>query len=178
MSVICQIIYLLAYNDVNDPLMSVQARLLFGLNIFSSVMTVIVSVVMLFFKQVLLKQAKRESTILELQNVYRGSQDFTQMQENPLYDQEGANVGEQRGLEEENIALKDKNLNLEKENQSIKENCGDMEAQLVDCKAQLVDCKAQLVDCKAQLANRDAEIESLKKQLQNKDYTPISEQTL
>ena len=163
-SVICQIIYLLAYNDVNDPLMSVQARLLFGLNIFSSVMTVIISLVMLFFKQVLLKQAKRESTILELQNVYRGSQDFTQMQENPLYDQEGANVGEQRGLEEEIIALKDKNLNLEKENQSIKENCDDMEA--------------QLVDCKAQLANRDAENESLKKQLQDKDYTPISEQTL
>ena len=144
--------------------MSVQARLLFGLNIFSSVMTVIISVVMLFFKQVLLKQAKRESTILELQNVYRGSQDFTQMQENPLNDQEGAIVGERRGLEEEIIALKEKNLNLEKENQSIKENCGDMEA--------------QLVDCKAQLANRDAEIESLKKQPQDRDYTPISEQSL
>ena len=127
-------------------------------------MTVIISLVMLFFKQVLLKQAKRESTILELQNVYRGSQDFTQMQENPLYDQEGANVGEQRGLEEENIALKDKIMNLEKENQSIKENCGDIEA--------------QHVDCKAQLANRDAEIESLKKQLQDKDDAAISEQTL
>ena len=77
-SVICQIIYLLAYNDVNDPLMSVQARLLFGLNIFSSVMTVIISVVMLFFKQVLLKQERRKSTIVELQNVYINSTDILQ----------------------------------------------------------------------------------------------------
>ena len=79
------------------------------------------------------------------------------MQENPLHDQEeGAIVGERRGLEEI-IAIKDKNLNLEKENQSIKENYGNMEAQL---------------------ANRDAEIESLKKQLQDKDDAAISEQTL
>ena len=86
-SVICQIIYLLAYNDVNDPLMSVQARLLFGLNIFSSVIMVImviIRVVILFFKQVLFKQKKKAGAN------YSGT---AECDRDHLQDQEGANAG-------------------------------------------------------------------------------------
>jgi hypothetical protein len=80
-SVICQLVFLVSYNDINDPMMSTQAKILFGLNIFTSMMTVIVSLVMLFMKQMLLKQQKRQSAIMELGNIYddndRGSMRMT-----------------------------------------------------------------------------------------------------
>ena len=47
-SVLCQTIFLFMFNDINDPLMSTYAKILFGLNIFSSMMTVLISLVMLF----------------------------------------------------------------------------------------------------------------------------------
>lgn len=60
-SVLCQTIFLFMFHDINDPFMSTYAKILFGLNIFSSMMTVLISLIKLFFKQVFLKQAKRLS---------------------------------------------------------------------------------------------------------------------
>ncbi len=40
-SVLCQTIFLFMFNDINDPLMSTYAKILSGLNIFSSMMTVL-----------------------------------------------------------------------------------------------------------------------------------------
>ncbi|MED5308659.1 MAG: hypothetical protein VYA95_04860, partial [Candidatus Thermoplasmatota archaeon] len=84
-SVICQIAFLVLYNDVNDPMMSTQAKILFLLNIFASMMTVIVSLVMLFMKQMLLKQQKRQSAIMELGNIYDDN-DRGSTYDNPLHD--------------------------------------------------------------------------------------------
>ena len=85
-SVLCQTTFLFLDRDINDPLMTTQAKALFGLNISFSVMTVVMSTVMVFLKEVLLKKDKRESTSLELPSVYRNNTDTAHMQKNPLRD--------------------------------------------------------------------------------------------
>merc|ERR1712046_206108 len=88
-SVLCQTTFLFLDRDINDPLMTTQAKSLFGLNISFSVMTVVLSTITVFLKEVFLRKDKQESiTSLELPGVYRNDNtDTAPMQENPLRDQ-------------------------------------------------------------------------------------------
>ena len=129
-SVICQLVFLVSYNDINDPMMSTQAKILFGLNIFTSMMTVVVSLVMLFMKQMLLKQQKRQSAIMELGHIYDNN-DRGSTYDNPLHDR-----NENIDLRTENNELKEKvdglceseNTALEDENASLKEQIEKLKA--------------------------------------------------
>merc|ERR1711937_717294 len=84
-SFICQLVFLVNYNDINDPMMSTKAKILFGLNIFTSMMTVVVSLVMLFMKQMLLKQQKDQDVSIEFENIYQEN-DRGSTYDNPLHD--------------------------------------------------------------------------------------------
>ena len=121
-SVICQIAFLVLYNDVNDPMMSTQAKILFGLNIFTSMMTVVVSLVMLFMKQMLLKQQKDQDSSMELGKIYENN-DTTSMQNNPLHERSEIDI-----VRTENAGLKEKISNLEAEVSSLKEQIEMMKA--------------------------------------------------
>ena len=97
------------YNNINDPMMSTQAKILFGLNIFSSMMTVVVSLVTLFMKQMLLKQQKRQDFSMEFDNIY-DINDTTSMHDNPLHERNDDDDvrAEIIELKEENAGLKEK----------------------------------------------------------------------
>jgi hypothetical protein len=120
-SVICQIVFLSDFHDINDPLMSTQAKILFGLNILFSSVTVIISLVMLFFKNLLLKQKQSEpdalviSSGLELGNIYQGNESSSTL-DNPLHQNEGSG-----DMQAEIPGLKDKVKSLEDENAGLKD---------------------------------------------------------
>merc|ERR1712146_542973 len=143
---------------------------LFGMNIFFSMMTVVISVVMMFFKQVLLKQAKRTSATLELaaipelDKLYRDPTNTTLTHDNPLHCQQepAHNVG-QADIETELTELKDRNADLEDKNMHLQHEVQSMRDQ----------SDAQLSDYKERLVRQDAEIESLKRQLHDNDVIPI-----
>ena len=154
-SVLCQIIFLCSVHDINDPLMSAEAGALFGLNIFFSILTVIISLIMLFFKEFLLKQTKRSSASIELDEMFRGSAGITRVQENPMRDLEEPSArGRTMDLESHTFELQSKIDNLESENQSLRE------------------CHSELVE---QYEESRAVIKTLQKQLQDRDDVPIPE---
>lgn len=205
-SAICQVSFLLTSSDLGGATVSAQAKALFIMNILFSIGGVVLGLLLLGIKGELLRKiddtttdsngsdsdstGRRQSSMFELADIHTSS-DITIMN-NPMHNieegailaaaKEGIKTQEMKAgevtLAAENIALKDKITNLEQESQSIKQSHSDMEAHLADYKGQLANLKGQLSDYKAQLANRDAEIESLKKQPQDRDYTPISEQSL
>lgn len=98
MSVLCQITYLVRFNSVNDPTTKPEAKALFGLNISVSVLTMVMGVVMLFLREYLLKQEKRQSeeqgqlerrqtAVVELAGAYMDNEALEVMEgvvENPM----------------------------------------------------------------------------------------------
>ena len=135
-SVLCQTIFLCSVQDVNDPLMSVQAKVLFGLNMCFSTLTVIISVVMMFFKQVLLKETKQVSatpevdTALEIGSLYGDSTDTISMYDNPSHEQNANAVGtEHAELEAEIVEPNYRGTFLE-HYQSTRGSSGEVEVQV------------------------------------------------
>ena len=128
-SVICQIVFLVLYNNINDPMMSTQAKILFGLNIFSSMMTVVVSLVTLFMKQMLLKQQKRQSAVMELGKIYDDN-DRGNTYDNPLH-------------------IQNENIDLRTENNELREKVDGLEGEVSDLKDENASLKEQIEKMKA-----------------------------
>jgi alpha-tubulin suppressor-like RCC1 family protein len=78
-SVICQMTYLYVNTDLNNPLMSYQAKALFGMSIALSVSSLVMGVMTLLAKWALLKDVKengrRKSATMEMENVYKDDGD-------------------------------------------------------------------------------------------------------
>ena len=91
-----------------------NSLVLFGLNILFSSVTVIISLVMLFFKNLLLKQKQSEPGALELGNIYQDNESNSTL-DNPLHQNEGSG-----DMEAEIPGLKDKVNSLEDENARLK----------------------------------------------------------
>ena len=136
-SVICQLVFLVSYNDINDPMMSTQAKILFGLNIFTSMMTVIVSLVMLFMKQMLLKEEKRQSVAVEFGGIYKDNNE-SGMQVNPLHERN------ENDVRTENNKLKEKVDDLESKNAGLESKVYDLESENTDLKNENASLKKKL----------------------------------
>jgi cell division protein FtsB len=134
--VICQIAFLVLYNNVNDPMMSTQAKILFGLNIFTSMMTVVVSLVMLFMKQMLLKQQKDQTSSIDLENIYQDNNSMS-MQENPLRER-----SQNDNVRTENIELKEKVDGLEGKNAGLEGEVTGLKNEVSSLKEQIEMMKA------------------------------------
>ena len=164
-SVICQLVFLVSYNDINDPMMSTQAKILFGLNIFTSMITVIVSLVMLFMKQMLLKQEKRQSAIMELGNIYDDN-DRGSAYDNPLHIQ-----NENIDLRTENNELKEKFDGLEGEVTELRKKSSNMESEVADLKVENASLEGEVTKLKDENASLKEQIKMLKA---NKDVDTVN----
>jgi hypothetical protein len=132
-SVLCQLIYLGRYNNVNNATTKPEAKALFALNITSGLIMVVMGVVMLFLKERLLKMKKgqqqeeaetgggfrRGSAVVELSGVYDDHESQGEQFSNPLHDggQGSSTVRE----------LRDRVTSLERKLEQTAAKAGEME---------------------------------------------------
>ena len=76
-SVVCQVLFLFQDNDLNDPLMSTQAKILFGFSIVLSSTTLIMGMIMLVAKWGLLKDLNEKNSETQAQAQGQGQDSST-----------------------------------------------------------------------------------------------------
>lgn len=145
-NVLCQVSYLAQHNSIDDPTTTPQAKALFGLNIAFSMMTVIMSVIVLYSRESLLQTLESKRTI----GAARADADIEMSHGvvhtvNPLHEaSEGQSSGSAAGthgreheLEMENACLDRENVHLQSATIALESENADLDCENTGLKAEI-----------------------------------------